>query len=280
MPLDKEIIAELRTHANTIRRDVINMLTKAGSGHPGGSLSCADIVATLYFHVMRHDSERPDWPDRDRFLMSKGHCAPTWYAVLARSGYFPVAWLDTLRKLNSALQGHPDMLKTPGVEMSSGSLGQGLSVANGMAFAFRLDRRDCRVYVLLGDGEIQEGQIWEAAMTAAHHKLDNICAIVDNNGLQIDGRVDEIKSLGSIAAKWDSFGWNVVEIDGHDIEQIVEAFDKARDFKGQPTMILAHTVKGKGVSFMEDMVDYHGVAPTEEECAKAMTEIEQVIRRC
>lgn len=273
MSLDKEVIAELRTHANTIRYDVINMLTKAGSGHPGGSLSCADIVAALYFHVMRHDPERPDWPDRDRFLMSKGHCAPAWYAVLARSGYFPVAWLDTLRQLNSALQGHPDMLKTPGVEMSSGSLGQGLSVANGMAFALRMDRRDSRVYVLLGDGEIQEGQIWEAAMTAAHHKLDNICAIVDNNGLQIDGRIDEIKSLGSIAAKWESFGWNVIEIDGHDIEQIVEAFDKARESKGRPTMLLAHTVKGKGVSFMENVVDYHGVAPTEEECANAMDEI-------
>jgi transketolase len=223
---------------------------------------------------MRHDPRRPDWPERDRFLMSKGHCAPTWYAVLAKAGYFPVEWLDGLRKLNSPLQGHPDMLKTPGIDMSSGSLGQGLSIANGMALAARLDGRAYRVYVLLGDGEIQEGQIWEAAMTSAHHGLDNLCAIVDNNGLQIDGHIDEIKSLGSIPAKWKSFGWNVVEIDGHDMGEILEAFNKARDVKARPTMIVARTVKGKGVSFMEDMVDYHGVAPTQEESVRALAEME------
>jgi transketolase len=249
------------------------MLAEAGSGHPGGSLSCADIVAALYFYVMRHDPDAPDKPERDRFLMSKGHCAPTWYAALARAGYFPGEWLDNLRKIDSPLQGHPDMLKTPGVEMSSGSLGQGLSIANGMALAGRLDGRNYRVYVLLGAGEIQEGQIWEAAMTAAHHGLDNICATVDNNGLQIDGRVDEIKSLGSIRAKWESFGWNVIEIDGHDMRQICEAYDRARAIKGLPTMIVAHTVKGKGVSFMEDKVDYHGVAPTAEEKETALAEM-------
>lgn len=274
MPFDQNTIASLEAHAKAVRRDIIRMLTKAASGHPGGSLSCADIVVALYFHVMRHDPRCPDWPERDRFLMSKGHCAPTWYAVLAKAGYFPVEWLDGLRKLNSPLQGHPDMLKTPGVDMSSGSLGQGLSIANGMALAARLDGRAYRVYVLLGDGEIQEGQIWEAAMTAAHRQLDNLCAIVDNNGLQIDGRVEEIKSLGSIPAKWKSFGWNVVEIDGHDMRQILEAFERASNVKGRPTMIVARTVKGKGVSFMEDMVDYHGVAPTEEESVRALAEME------
>ena len=273
MAFDADIITELEAHAKALRRDIVNMLAGAGSGHPGGSLSCADIVAALYFHVMRHDPERPAWPDRDRFLMSKGHCAPSWYAALARAGYFPPEWLDTLRTLNSALQGHPDMLKTPGVEMSSGSLGQGLSIANGMALAARLDGRAYRVYVLLGDGEIQEGQVWEAAMTSAHRKLDNICAVIDNNGLQIDGRIEEIKSLGSIPAKWESFGWNVIEIDGHDMKQIIGAFDEARTVKGRPTMIVAHTVKGKGVSFMENMVDYHGVAPSEQERETALAEM-------
>lgn len=273
MPFDKDTIARLEEHAKTIRRDIITMLAQAGSGHPGGSLSCADIVAALYFHVMRHDSSKPDWPDRDRFLMSKGHCAPTWYSALARSGYFPLDWLDSLRKIDGPLQGHPDMLKTPGVEMSSGSLGQGLSIANGMALAAKLDARHYRVYILLGDGEIQEGQIWEAAMTSAHRGLDNICAVIDNNGLQIDGRIDEIKSLGSIPAKWKSFGWHVLEIDGHDMSQILEAYEQAQSVKDCPTMIVAKTTKGKGVSFMEGKVDYHGVAPTADEREAAMAEI-------
>jgi len=267
-------IAEIEARAQTIRLDVIKMLTKAGSGHPGGSLSCADIVAALYFRIMRHDPARPDWPDRDRFLMSKGHCAPTWYAALARAGYFPVDWLDGLRKLESPLQGHPDMLKTPGVEMSSGSLGQGLSIANGMALAARLDGRDYRVYVLLGDGELQEGQVWEAAMTAAHRNLDNICAVIDNNGLQIDGPVDEVKSVNPIGEKWASFGWNVIEINGHTMTEVVDAFEAARAAKGRPTMIVAHTVKGKGVSFMENKVDFHGVAPSEKERVQALAELE------
>jgi transketolase len=273
MPYDDTTIATLEGHAKTIRRDIINMLTEAGSGHPGGSLSCADIVAALYFHVMRHDPSNPDWPDRDRFLMSKGHCAPTWYSALARAGYFPVDWLDTLRKIDSPLQGHPDMIKTPGVEMSSGSLGQGLSIANGMALAAKIDGRDFRVYIVLGDGEIQEGQIWEAAMTAAHRKLDNLCAVVDHNGLQIDGPVDEVKSLGSIPSKWESFGWHVIEIDGHDMRQILDAYDEARTVKGRPVMIVAHTVKGKGVSFMEGKVDFHGVAPSEDEREVAIAEM-------
>lgn len=274
MPSADNRIAEIEGRAQTIRVDVIEMLTKAGSGHPGGSLSCADIVAALYFRIMRHDPARPDWPDRDRFLMSKGHCAPTWYSALARAGYFPVDWLDGLRKLESPLQGHPDMRKTPGVEMSSGSLGQGLSIANGMALAGKLDGRDYHVYVLLGDGELQEGQVWEAAMTAAHHNLDNICAIVDNNGLQIDGPLDEVKSVSPIADKWASFGWNVIEIDGHNVAEIVAALESARAAKGRPTAIVAHTIKGKGVSFMENKVDYHGVAPSEEERVQALAEWE------
>jgi len=274
MSFDGKVREALEGHAKAVRRDIVKMLTRAASGHPGGSLSCTDIIVALYFHVMRHDSSRPDWPDRDRFLMSKGHCAPAWYSVLARAGYFPEEWLDSLRMLNSRLQGHPDMLKTPGVEMSSGSLGQGLSIANGMALAARLDGRAYRVYVLLGDGEIQEGQIWEAAMTSAHHKIDTVCAIVDNNGLQIDGRVEDIKSLGSLPAKWKGFGWHVVEIDGHNMTEILEAFQTAASVKGRPTMIVAHTVKGKGVSFMENVVDYHGVAPTEDECARALAEME------
>ncbi|MBI5118426.1 transketolase [Candidatus Poribacteria bacterium] len=275
MDFDKSLISTLEERARTIRYDVIRMLTMARSGHPGGSLSCADIVAALYFHVMRHDPRVPTWPDRDRFLMSKGHCAPTWYAALARAGYFPAQWLDSLRKIDSPLQGHPDMLKTPGVEMSSGSLGQGLSIANGMALAARLDGRDSRVYVLLGDGEIQEGQVWEAAMTSAHRKLDNLCAVVDNNGLQIDGRVDEIKSLGSIPTKWESFGWNAIEIDGHSMREILGAFERARSIKGRPTVVIARTIKGKGVSFMENVVDYHGVAPTDKECVNALAELDR-----
>ncbi|RJP23751.1 MAG: transketolase [Candidatus Abyssobacteria bacterium SURF_5] len=274
MRIDQELIKNLEAQAKIVRRDIIQMLTKAASGHPGGSLSCADLIAALYFHVMRHDAKRPDWSDRDRFLLSKGHCAPAWYSVLARSGYFPATWLDALRKLNHPLQGHPDMLKTTGVEMSSGSLGQGLSIANGMALAARLDRKSYRIYVLMGDGEIQEGQVWEAAMTASHHKLDNLCAIIDNNGLQIDGHTEEIKSLGSISEKWISFGWNAIDIDGHDMRQILQALKMAEETKGKPSIIVAKTTKGKGVSFMENQVDFHGVAPTAEECVRALAELE------
>ncbi|MEW6183202.1 MAG: transketolase [Bacillota bacterium] len=256
-----------------IRRYIILMITAAGSGHPGGSLSAADIVAALYFGVMRIDPKRPDDPDRDRFVLSKGHAAPLLYATLAERGFFPVKELMTLRKLGSRLQGHPDMRKLPGVEMSTGSLGQGLSAANGMALAARLDGRDYRVYVVLGDGETQEGQVWEAAMAAAHYKLDNITAFLDYNGLQIDGAVEEVMSLGQVADKWRAFGWHVIEIDGHDLKAILAAAEEAKGIKDKPTMVVARTIKGKGVSFMENQVDWHGSAPKGEQSMKALIEL-------
>lgn len=264
---------ELEKKSNQVRRHIIEMTCIAGSGHPGGSLSGADIVTALYFSEMRIDPARPDWPDRDRFVLSKGHAAPLLYSALAERGFFPVEELKTLRKLGSRLQGHPDMRKLPGVEISTGSLGQGLSAANGMALAARLDRRDCRVYVLLGDGEIQEGMVWEAAMAAAHYKLDNIAAFVDHNGFQIDGPVDEIMSPEPVADKWRAFGWHVINIDGHDFKQILNALAEAKTVKDRPTMILAKTVKGKGVSFMENQVGWHGVAPKREEAEKALCEL-------
>lgn len=263
----------IRARANTIRRHIISMIHSAGSGHPGGSLSAADIVTTLYFREMRLDPERPDWPDRDRFVLSKGHAAPVLYAALAERGYFPVEDLMTLRKLGSPLQGHPDMKKLPGVEMSTGSLGQGLSAANGMALAAKLDDRDYRVYVLLGDGELQEGQVWEAAMAAAHYGLDNLTAFVDFNGLQIDGPVTEVMSPLPLPEKWRAFGWEVIEIDGHDVEQIIEAVAKAKNVKGRPTVVIAETVKGKGVSFMEAEVDWHGTAPKDDQKEQAIAEL-------
>ncbi len=263
----------IRARANTIRRHIINMIHAAGSGHPGGSLSAADIVTTLYFREMRLDPEHPDWSDRDRFVLSKGHAAPVLYAALAERGYFPVEDLMTLRKLGSPLQGHPDMKKLPGVEMSTGSLGQGLSAANGMALAAKLDGRDYRVYVLLGDGELQEGQVWEAAMAAAHYGLDNLTAFVDFNGLQIDGPVTEVMSPLPLSEKWRAFGWEVIEIDGHDVEQIIEAVAKAKNVKGKPTVIIAETVKGKGVSFMEAQVDWHGTAPKDDQKEQAIAEL-------
>lgn len=263
----------IEERANMLRRHIINMVHAAGSGHPGGSLSAADIVATLYFSAMRLDPERPDWPDRDRFVLSKGHAAPVLYAALAERGYFPVAELTTLRQLGSPLQGHPDMNKVPGVEMSTGSLGQGLSAANGMALALRLDGRDSRVYVLLGDGELQEGQVWEAAMAAAHYKLDNLTAFVDYNGLQIDGPVAEVMSPLPLADKWRAFGWEVLEINGHDVTAIKEAVARARTIKGRPTAVIAGTVKGKGVSFMEGAVNWHGSAPKGEQKEQALREL-------
>jgi len=264
----------LANKAKEIRRDIVTMLGEAGSGHPGGSLSAADILAVLYFHEMRLDSGQPDWHERDRFVLSKGHAAPVLYAALARKGFFPAEELLTLRRLGSPLQGHPDMRKVPGVDMSTGSLGQGLSVANGMALAARLDNKDFRVYALLGDGELDEGMIWEAAMAAAHYKLDNLVAFVDYNGLQIDGPIVEVMSPEPISDKWSAFGWFVLEIDGHDLPQIVTALDKARQTKGQPTMIVAKTIKGKGVSYMEDQVGWHGVAPKPEEVTMALAELE------
>lgn len=265
---------ELKAKAKLLRRHIIEMTAAAGSGHPGGSLSSADIVTALYFKVLRHDPHNPHWPDRDRFILSKGHAAPLLYAALAESGYFPADELLTLRKLGSRMQGHTDRGITPGVEMSSGALGQGLSFGIGVALAARLDGRDHRVYVLLGDGECDEGQVWEAAMAAAHYKLDSITAIVDRNNLQIDGWCCDVMNTEPLPDKWRAFGWNVIEVDGHDMEQLIDAFEQAKKVKGQPTVIIAHTVKGKGVSFMENKAEYHGKAPSAEEAKRALKELE------
>jgi transketolase len=266
-------VPELDKMARQLRRDVITMIATAGSGHPGGSLSAADIVTALYFKVMHRDPKNPQWPDRDRFVLSKGHAAPILYAALAECGYFPVEELSTLRKLDSRLQGHTDRTLTPGVEMSAGSLGQGLSYGIGIALAGRLDKRDYQVYVLLGDGECEEGQVWEAAMFAPHHRMDNITAIIDHNDLQLDGRVCDIMGIEPLADKWRAFNWHVLKINGHDIKEILQALKKAREVKGRPTVIIAHTVKGKGVSFMEGNVDFHGKAPNPQETEQALKEL-------
>src|SRR3989339_1724279 len=238
---DKEKIKQLEIVANKLRQHIITMICTAQSGHPGGSLSATDIIAVLYFHQLRNKPQDPGWPDRDRFVMSKGHAAPVLYAALAESGYFPVKYLKTLRQLGSSLQGHIDMLSLPGIEMSTGSLGQGLSAANGMALAGRLDKKDYHVYCLLGDGECQEGQIWEAALTSSHYKLDNLTAIVDRNKYQIDGKVEDIKNLAPFADKWRAFGWNVLTCDGHDIKALIANLDKAGNMKGKPSIIIADT---------------------------------------
>lgn len=256
-----------------VRRDIVRMIGEAGGGHPGGSLSAVEIVTCLYFNIMHVDPEDPKWPDRDRFVMSKGHASALLYAELAERGYFPVEKLSTFRRPWGKLAGHPDMTKVPGVEMTTGSLGQGLSVANGMAIAAKYDKKDYRIYVLLGDGEIQEGQVWEAAMTAAHYKLDNLTAFVDRNSLQIDGPTEEIMGVEPLADKWTSFGWHVIEINGHDIKQILDAVEEAKNTKGKPTMVIAKTIKGKGVSFMENKVEWHGKAPAGELYIKAMKEL-------
>lgn len=247
----------------------------AGSGHPGGSLSSVEILVTLYGVVMRHDPRRPDWPDRDRFVLSKGHAAPALYAVLAESGYFDVSVLRTLRRLDSALQGHPDMRRTPGVEMSTGSLGMGLAMGNGMALGVRLDGRPSRVYVLLGDGECDSGPVWEAAMAAAHYELDNVVAVVDRNGMQIDGTTEAVMQLEDLGQKWRAFGWNVIEVaHGHSIQALQAAFALARETKRVPSVIIAHTVKGKGVSFMEKApLDFHGKAPSPVQVEQALAEL-------
>ena len=257
-----------------LRRDILTMIHAAGSGHPGGSLSCIDILAVLYFRVMRVDPDHPEDPDRDRFLLSKGHAAPALYSVLARRGYFDPSILPTLRQLGSPLQGHPHMSSLPGLDCSSGSLGQGLSIANGLALAARQTGRKYRTYCLLGDGEVQEGQIWEAAMTAAQFRLDNVCAIVDDNGVQLDGLTDEICRVEPLDDKFRAFGWHVIPADGHDTEDLLRAFRLAGETKGVPSVILARTVKGKGVSFMENQAAWHGKAPNAEELAAALAEIE------
>ncbi|MBN2462693.1 MAG: transketolase [Dehalococcoidia bacterium] len=266
-------VPELEKMAKRLRRHVIQMIATAGSGHPGGSLSAADIVTALYFKVMRHDPKNLQWSDRDRFVLSKGHAAPILYAALAECGYFPVEELATLRKLGSRLQGHTDRTLTPGVEMSAGSLGQGLSFGIGIALAGRLDKRDYHVYVLLGDGECEEGQVWEAAMFAPHFQMDNLTAIVDHNEIQLDGRCCDIMGLEPMADKWRAFNWHVIEIDGHDIKQILQALKEAGEVKGKPTVIIAHTVKGKGVSFMEGNVDFHGKSPNAQETEQALKEL-------
>lgn len=272
--LTAEKIAELEKRAKAVRRNIVSSVTEAKSGHPGGSLSAADILTVLYFAEMKVDPHQPADADRDRFVLSKGHAAPVLYGVLAERGFFPHAELMTLRKIDSRLQGHPSMKSLPGIDMSTGSLGQGLSAASGMALAGRLDGRDYRVFALLGDGELEEGMVWEAAMFAAHYKLDNLTAFVDYNGLQIDGPVSEVMSPLPIPEKWEAFGWNVIQIDGHDIAAIYDAIQTAKTVKGKPTMIVARTVKGKGVCEMENVVDWHGKAPSSEECAKFLSQLE------
>ncbi len=265
---------DLKAVAKRLRRHIVTIIGKAGSGHPGGSLSAVEIVTTLYWKVMRHKPADPHWADRDRFILSKGHAAPMLYAVLAECGYFPVSELTTLRQMDSRLQGHADRTATPGVEMSAGSLGQGLSFSIGMALAGRLDSQGYHVYVLLGDGECDEGQVWEGAMAAAHYKLDKLTAIVDNNGLQIDGWNCDVMNLDPFSRKWEAFGWHVIEVDGHDFNQLFDAFGKAKTVKGQPTIIIAHTIKGKGVSFMENVAGFHGKAPDKDELEIALKELD------
>ena len=259
--------------AKEIRKDIIEEVYNAKSGHPGGSLSIADIMAVLYFNELKIDEKNPRWEDRDRVVLSKGHCSPALYAALAERGFFSKETLKSFRKIDSNLQGHPDLNKVQGVDMTSGSLGQGLSVANGMAISAKMDNKDYRVYVILGDGEIEEGQVWEAAMTANKYKLDNLCVIVDNNNLQIDGTIEEVMSSYPIDEKFKSFGFNVLNIDGNNIEEIINAFESAKKTKDKPTCIIAKTIKGKGVSFMENKAEWHGKAPNEEEYIQAMKEL-------
>ena len=263
----------IKNQARQIRRDIIEMTYCAGSGHPGGSLSSAEIMAVLYFCTLQHRPKDPLWEGRDRFYLSKGHACPVLYAALAETGYFDGSILKTFRRLGSRLQGHPHRLKTPGVEASSGSLGQGLSLAAGTAVGFRMDKKPNRVYCLLGDGELQEGQVWEAAMAAGHFKLNNLCAVVDYNNLQIDGPVEQVMGLAPLADKWRAFRWRVIEVDGHDVQHLIRAFDFARGIKDRPAVILARTVKGKGVSFMENRAEWHGRAPNREEYQKAFREL-------
>ena len=266
-------VEELQEKARLVRQDIIKEVHAAGSGHPGGSLSAADIITALYFQVMNIDPKNPTMEGRDKFVLSKGHAAPALYAAMAERGYFPKEELLTLRKMGSRLQGHPSMRKLPGIEMSTGSLGQGVSTAVGMALAGKLDNGTGRVYTVLGDGELQEGMVWEAAMAAGHYKLDNLCAVVDHNGLQIDGRNEDVMTVMPIAEKFRAFGWNVIQIDGHNMESILAAFSEAAECKGKPSCIVAETHKGRGVSFMEDQAGWHGKAPNDEQAAQAMTEL-------
>ena len=276
MKTQKKSKEELEKLAKKIRLGIIDEVYYGKSGHPGGSLSIADIMTVLYFDEMNIDNENPNWEDRDRLVLSKGHCSPALYAALAYRGFFPVEDLKTFRNINSYLQGHPDKKNIPGVDMSTGSLGQGLSAANGMAISAKLNNKDYRVYCILGDGEIEEGQIWEAAMSSSKYKLDNLCVIVDNNNLQIDGTIDEVMSSKPIDDKFRSFGFEIIKIDGHNIEEIKSAFEVAKNVKEKPVCIIAKTIKGKGVKYMENKVDWHGKAPNEDEYKQAIIDIENM----
>ncbi|OGD16578.1 transketolase [Candidatus Atribacteria bacterium RBG_19FT_COMBO_35_14] len=269
----EELIKDLEKKANIIRRYIIEMISNAEGGHIGGALSITDIMAVLYFHILKIDPENPEWEDRDRVILSKGHASAAWYAALAERGYFPKEELLTFDHINSRLQGHPDMNKTPGVDMSSGSLGQGISVALGMALAARYLKKIYRTFVILGDGETQEGQIWEAAMVAANYSTDNLIAILDYNKLQLYGETNTIMNIEPVIEKWRVFGWNTIEINGHRINEIVQALEEAVKFEGKPTIIIAHTIKGKGVSFMENKVEWHSLAPTKEQAKQALKEL-------
>jgi len=266
-------LKDLEKTALKIRQWIIKMIYEAGSGHPGGSLSVTDIVTALYFYEMKYDPRNPTWEDRDRIVLSKGHAAPAQYAAMAIAGFFPQKELMTLRKLGTRLQGHPSMNRLPGIDMSTGSLGQGLSCAIGIAMGGKLDRKDYRVHAICGDGELQEGQIWEAAMSASHYRLDNLVAIVDKNNLQIDGPCDKIMAIAPVGFKFKSFGWHVIEIDGHDMKEIIAALQEAKEIEGKPTAIIANTIKGKGVSFMEGNVGFHGKAPNKDEYKRALKEL-------
>lgn len=277
--MDKNEKKELECAAYRIRRHVIDAVYHAASGHPGGSLSIAEILSVLYFHTMRIDPKNPQDPDRDRFVMSKGHCAPALYGTLAERGFFPKEDVKTFRQADSYLQGHPDMKGVPGVDMSTGSLGQGICTANGMALAAKLDGKDYRVYAILGDGELEEGQVWEAAMFAAHYKLDNLTAFVDLNLLQIDGDVRQVMNPTPVDEKFKAFGWNVLTIDAHDVEAVEAAIERAKEVKGKPTAVIARSTKGKGVSFMENNPAWHGAAPNQEQYEQAMKELDQALVR-
>ncbi len=273
MAFQERLIKNLEKKANIIRRYIIEMISNAEGGHIGGALSIADIMAVLYFHILKIDPGNPEWEDRDRVVLSKGHASAAWYAALAERGYFPKEELLTFDHINSRLQGHPDMNKTPGVDMSSGSLGQGISVALGMALAARYLKKTYRTFVILGDGETQEGQVWEAAMLAANYNTDNLIAILDYNKLQLYGETNAIINIEPVIEKWRVFGWNTIEINGHRINEIVQALEEAVKFDGKPTIVVGHTIKGKGVSFMENKVEWHSLAPTKEQAKQALKEL-------
>lgn len=279
MVFQEKTIEKLENKANTIRKHIIEMISNAEGGHTGGALSIADIMAVLYFYILRIDPENPKWEDRDRVVLSKGHASAAWYAALAERGYFPKEELLTFDHVDSRLQGHPDMNRTPGVDMSSGSLGQGISAAIGMALAARYLKKTYRTFVILGDGETQEGQVWEAAMTAAHYKLDNLIVTLDYNKLQLFGQTNTIMNIEPVIEKWQAFGWNTIEINGHRINEIIQALENAVKFEGKPTIIVAHTIKGKGVSFMENKVEWHALPPTKKQAKQALKELEYLYKK-